>query len=73
LYLTSRPITQGTKLKTIRTNSLARVQRAQSPLVVLLGKKGAWGKKTRFIEKNGFSSPKKKRGSPRGALPLDLR
>ena len=36
------------------TKTLVRVQRATSPLVVILGKRGARGVKTRFIEKNGF-------------------
>ena len=38
-----------------RSNLYARVQRAASPLVVLLGKREVWREKTRFIEKNGFS------------------
>ena len=31
------------------------VSKGESPLVVVLGKRGARGVKTRFIEKNGFS------------------
>ena len=42
---------------TIKKNKthMPRVQRAASPLVVILGKREVWREKTRFIEKNGFS------------------
>ena len=68
--LTSSPITRAINSKPPKQTPMARVQRAASPLVVLLGKVGAWGRKTRFIEKNGFSFPKKRGDSNGDTSPL---
>ena len=68
--LTSSPITRAINSKPPKQIPMPRVQRAASPLVVLLGKVGAWGRKNRFIEKNGFSFPKKRGDSKGDTSPL---
>ena len=68
--LTSSPITRAINSKPPKQIPMPRVQRAASPLVVLLGKVGLGGGKTVLSKKNGFSFPKKRGDSKGDTSPL---